>query len=251
MDKYFKYGFFIVIFAIIGLLYKGCDDAKKLKDAEVASANLNKALTDTLHHFQTKEGEWGVEKRTLQADLSTLKDNNLVLNANQKALIKEVERQNKQGQVIAAALIELKAEVGGIKNSNPVVSTDSSQQFKSNPADTTFQYDIAVLNVKPIEFKTPTLSINSISFPNKQKINFHWKDDRKEGYPISFSVVNSNPYFKVSDIQSYAIPELTREKVKPTFWQKVGQFGKSTGGKLTIFGVGVGVGALAITALQN
>jgi hypothetical protein len=82
-------------------------------------------------------------------------------------------------------------------------------------------------------------------------VNFHWKDDRKEGYPISFNVINTNPYFKVHDIQSYAIPELTREKVKPTFWQKVGQFGKSTGGKLTIFGIGVGVGAIAISALQN
>lgn len=250
MDKYFKYGFFIAIFAIIGLIYKGCDDAKKLKDTEISSANLTKALNDTLHHFTTKEGDWGVEKRTLQTELSNLTDKNVVLSANQQKLVKQVEQQNKTSETIAAALIQLQAEVRGIKNDHPVASTDSSQQFM----DTTnlhFRYDIAVFNVKPIEFKNPTLSINSISFPNTQTVNFHWKNDRKEGYPVSFNVINTNPYFKVTDIQSFAIPELTREKVKPTFWQKVGQFGKSTGGKLTIFGVGVGVGAIVITALQH
>lgn len=250
MDKYFKYGFFIAIFAIIGLLYKGCDDAKKLKDTKIESSNLTKALSDTLHHFKTKEGDWGVEKRTLQTDLSNLTSKNQVLTENQQKLVKQVEQQNKTSQTIAAALIQLQAEVKGIKNDHPVISTDSSQQFVDT-TNTNFQYDIAVFNVKPLEFKRPTLSINRVSFPNTQTVNFHWKDDRKEGYPVSFSVINTNPYFKVSDIQSFAIPELTREKVKPTFWQKVGQFGKSTGGKVAIFGIGVGVGALAISALQN
>lgn len=248
-NKYFKYGFFIAIFAIIGLLYKGCDDAKKLKDAEIASSNLNKALTDTLHHFQTKEGDWGVEKRTMQAELSTLNSKNLVLTENQKQLVKQVEEQNKTSQTIAAALIELTAKVEGLTNDKPTNITDTTVQFAAKSPD--FEYDLTVFNVKPIELKVPKLTLNRIAFPNTQTVNFHWKDNRKEGYPISFSVINTNPYFKITDIQSFAIPELTRERVKPTFLQKIGQFGKSTGGKLTIFGVGVGVGAIAITALQN
>ena len=249
MEKYFKYGFFIAIFTIIGLLYKGCDDAKKINDAEISSANLNKALADTLHHFQTKEGDWGVEKRTIQAELSTLKDKNLVLTDNQKKLVKQIEDQNKTSQTIAAALIQLTAKVEGLSNEKPSVVTDSTVQFVAVSPD--FEYDLTVFNVKPIDLKIPKLTLNRIAFPNTQTINFHWKDDRKEGYPVSFNVINTNPYFKVHDIQSYVIPELKREKVKPTFWQKVGQFGKSRGGKLTIFGVGVGVGAIVISALQN
>lgn len=249
MDKYFKYGFFIAIVAIIALLFKGCDDAKKLKNSEISSANLTKALNDTLHHFQTKEGDWGVEKRTLQTELSNLTDKNVVLTANQQKLVKQVEDQNKTSQTIAAALIELTAKVEGLTDDKPSAVTDSTVQFaESNP---NFEFDLTVFNVKPIDLKIPKLTLNRIAFPNTQTVNFHWKDDRKEGYPVSFSVVNTNPYFKVSDIQSFAIPELTREKVKPTFWQKVGQFGKSTGGKLAIFGVGVGVGAIAISALHK
>lgn len=244
MDKYFKYGFFIAIFAIIALTFKMCGDQKKLKDADIQATNLNKALADTLHHFETKEGDWGVEKRTLQTDLSKLKDDNLVLNANQKSLIKEIERQNKNGQVIAAALIELTAKVEGVINDKPVSVTDSSAQFAESTPD--LEYDLTVFNVKPLEFKKPTLSINRIAFPNTQTVNFHWKDDRKEGYPISFSVVNTNKYFKVTDIQSYAIPELTRETVKPTFWQKVGKFSKTTGGKIVFFGAGFALGAAVI-----
>jgi hypothetical protein len=244
MDKYFKYGFFIAIFAVIALTFKMCGDQKKLKDADIQATNLNKALTDTLHHFQTKEGNWGVEKRTMQTDLSNLKDKNLVLTANQKSLIQEVERQNKNGQVIAAALIELTAKVEGLTNDKPTSVTDSSATFAEKSPD--LDYDLTISNMRPIQFKTPTLKINRIAFPNTQTVNFHWKDERQEGYPISFSVVNTNKYFKVTDIQSYAIPELTREKVKPTFWQKVGKFSKTTGGKIVFFGAGFALGAAII-----
>lgn len=229
-----------LILVVIALTYKTCSDQKEIKDVKIEESNLRRALSDTLRHFQTKEGYWGAEKRTLQTELSNLKDENLVLNENQKKLIKEVERQNKTAQTIAAALIELKAEVAGIKNDKPINQTDSSAQFVANTPD--LEYDISVFNIKPFELKTPTLSINRISFPNTQTVNFHWKDDRKEGYPISFSVINSNKYFKVTDIQSYAIPELTRANVKPTFWQKVGQLSKTTGGRIVTFAIGAGVG---------
>jgi hypothetical protein len=82
-------------------------------------------------------------------------------------------------------------------------------------------------------------------FPNTQKIDFQWKDNRKEGYPISFSVINTNPYFKVTDIQSYIIPEIIKSELKPNIWQKIGQRSKTLGGKAVIFSVGVGVGFLA------
>jgi len=243
MDKYFKYGFFIAVLAVVALTFKMCSDGEKYRDMKIQESNLRKALTDSATHFKTKEGAWGVEKRTLQASLDELSDKNLQLSSNQKSLIQQVKDQNKTSQTIAAALLELKAEVTNIKNGKVTTETDSTVAFTSPPADTTFQYSLTVFNVHRYKMQEPSLLINKISFPNKQTINFHWKDDRKEGYPVSFSVVNTNPYFKVNDIQSYAIPELTREKVKPTFWQKVGTFSKSTGGKLTFLAIGFVAGA--------
>ncbi len=243
LDKIYKYGFLIAIFALIALGYKSCSDSKALSSVKTEESNLRKALTDTLTHFQTKEGDWGVQKRTMQTELSTLKDDNLNLNANQKALIKEVERQNKTATTIAAALIELTAKVEGLENDNAVV-TDSTVNFPYTSND--LKYNFTISNVKPLEFKKPKLRINNLEFPNTQTINFHWKDDKEEGNPIAFSVVNTNQYFKVHDIQSYAIPEVKKAELKPNFWQKVSKFSKSTGGKLVFLGAGFVLGVALV-----
>lgn len=250
MEKYYKYGFFVAVLIAIAFGYKSCSDNKALNSVKMEESNLRKALTDTLTYFKTKDGNWGVEKKTLQTELSILKDNNLNLNANQKKLIKEVERQNKTATTIAAALIELRAEVNGFKNDKPTLQTDSTVQFSPKIGDAgydkDFEYDLTIANVKRFELKPATLTINRVSFPNTQTVNFNWKDDKKEGYPVSFSVINSNKYFKVSDIQSYAIPEIKKEELKPNFLQKVGKFSKTTGGKIVFFGAGVLVGAAVI-----
>ena len=243
-EKLYQIGLVIAILLIGGLLFKSCQDSKILSEVKSEESNLRKALTDTLTHFQTKEGNWGAEKRTLQTELGTLKDNNLNLSANQKELIKQIEKQNKTSQTIAAALVDLKAEVSGLKNDKPINQTDSSVQFTSQTPD--LEYDLTVFNVKPFELKTPTLTLNKISFPNQQSINFHWKDDKKEGYPVGFSIVNTNKYFKVNEIESYIIPEIKKSELDPNFWQKVGKFSKSTGGKIVFFGAGVVVGGILI-----
>lgn len=62
--------------------------------------------------------------------------------------------------------------------------------------------------------------INSLRFENEQTIKFHWLDDKEEGYPISFSVSNSNQYFMVNNIESYAIPALNKETINPNGWQR-------------------------------
>lgn len=243
-EKIYQIGLLIAALIIGGLVFKSCEDSKALSAVKTEESNLRKALTDTLTRFQTKEGDWGVEKRTLQTEMSTLKDNNLNLNANQKALVKEIERQNKNGQVIAAALIELTAKVDSLTNDSGIVQGDTSVNFPYNSPN--LAYNMTVYNIKPIEFKKPTLRINNITFPNTQTVNFHWKDEKKEGYPVGFSVINTNPYFKVNDLQSYAIPEIKKTELKPTFWNKVGKFGKSTGGKIVIFGAGVIAGGILI-----
>ena len=242
-EKIYAIGLIVAVLIIGGLIFKSCEDAKIIKEVKREESNLRKALVDTLTVFQTKEGNWGAEKRTLQADVKTLNDQNLNLNTNQKALIKEVERQNKTATTIAAALIKLTAKVDSLSNDNSIVS-DSSVTFPYNTTD--LKYNLTVLNVKPIEFKKPVLTINSLEFPNTQTVNFNWKDDKKEGYPVSFNVVNTNKYFKVTDIQSYVIPEVKKTELKPNFWQKTANFGKTTGGKIVIFGAGVLIGGIAL-----
>lgn len=243
LDKYIRYGFIVAVFAIIAMVYKACDDRQTFKEKELQEVNLRKALADTVHHFKTENGLIGAEKLTIQTELNTLKDSHQILTDNQKALIKEVERQNKNATTFAAALIQLKAEIKDWKDSKPVAETDSSVQFAKKTPN--LEYDLLISNVKPLDFKMPTLTFNSLSFPNTQTINFHWKsDDKKEGYPVSFSVINSNPYFTVSNIESYTIPEIQKNKLKPTLWQKIGTFSKTTGGKVLFFGLGVGAGVL-------
>ena len=241
-EKIYQLGLLIAVLVIGALFFKSCQDSKAITTIKTEESNLRKALTDTLTQFQTKEGDWGVEKRTMQTELSTLKDDNLNLNANQKRLIETVERQNKTATTIAAALIELTAKVEGMTNDNGIVIGDTSVNFPYSSPN--LKYDLTVFNVKPLDFKKPILRINEISFPNIQEINFNWKDDKKEGYPVGFSVINTNEYFKVSDIQSYAIPEIKKSELKPTFFQKVGKFSKTNGGKIIVFTLGFGFGMI-------
>lgn len=209
--------------------------------------NLRNALTDSVHHYVNKEKEWVSEKLTLQASTKELKESNIELTATQKDLVKRVDEINKHNQIISAALVQMGVKLDGLKNDSPVTETDSTETFASAPKDTTLNYEILVKNVKRFNpaFK-PVLEFTKFSVPNTQFIEFHWKDNKKEGYPISFSVSNTNPYFKVYNIESYAIPELERKKVKPTFWNKLGTFSKTWGGRALFFGAGALVGAAVL-----
>src|SRR5579859_1918245 len=213
MDKYIKPAFYVAVLIILLLLGKGYADYVEHKAYKFQQENLAKALQDSIHHFRDKEGDWVNEKRTIQATLDQLTDKNLALTQNQTELLKQVKEQNKTNQTITAALVDITAVIKGLKDSKPVLETDSTDRFAQKSAN--LEYDVTVHNVKRYNPSfTPSLTFNTIAFPNKQDINFHWLNDKKEGYPVSFSISNSNPYFKVNDIQSYAIPELTRAKVK-------------------------------------
>jgi hypothetical protein len=143
--------------------------------------------------------------------------------------------------VLFRSLVQLTAKIEGLTNEKPTNVTDTSIQFTSITPD--FEYDLTVFNVKPIDLKIPKLTLNHIVFPNTQTVNFHWKEE-KDGYPISFSVVNTNQYFKVNDIQSYAIPSLKKEELEPNFWNRIKKFSKTTTGKVLVFGAGLFTGVI-------
>jgi len=214
----------------------------KNKDQIKQEKNLQNALTDSVKTYRNKENQWVSEKLSLQADTKDLKDKNLTLSKNQADLINRVDQINKHNQVISAALIQMGVKIDGLANADPVHQTDSTVEFAANTDS--LSYDILISKVKPIG--KPVLDFKKFALPNTQLVEFHWKDERKEGYPVSFTVTNSNPYYKVYNLDSYAIPELDKTKVKPTFWNKLGTFSKSTGGKIVFLGIGFVAGAALV-----
>lgn len=246
MDKFKLDGkiLVIVILAILLLLGTGYhfNEIQKHNTQHQQDKNLQNALSDTLHTFKNSENQWVSEKLTLQAETKDLKNNNLVLTQNQSDLIKKVDEINKHSQIISAALIQMGVRLDGIVNNKPIIENDSTIEFSVK--NDSLDYNIVVNNVKSTGYKLPELEFKYFNLPNTQTIVFSWKDDRKEGYPINFSVTNSNSLYKIYDLNSYAIPELTRAVVKPTFLMKLGKLSKSTGGKITILGVGIVAGFL-------
>lgn len=241
----------LIIVALLILLSFGAyyhfsaigDKNKKI----IEEKNLHTALTDSVHHYKNANGQLVNEKLTIQDEIKDLKDKNLNLTKNQQDLVKVVEAVNKHAQVINAAMIQMGVKLDGLTLTNPVAETDSTEKFTSNPKDTTLTYEIIVSNVKRFNPNIlPTLNLKKFELPNVQAIEFHWKNDVKDGNPIAFSVTNSNPYYKVYNIDSYAIPEINKEAIKPTFLQRLGKFGKSTGGKVIIFGAGMIAGGLLL-----
>jgi hypothetical protein len=207
--------------------------------------NLKNALQDSLSTYKNKEGEWVSEKKTLQADINTLSGENLNLTDNQENLVKRIKSISKEKDVIAAAL------------ANQVVTIDSLTQLATNidtvnheidfvASSDTLEYDITIKNVSPSDsLIIPLMSINKLVIPNEVFIEFHWEKEKL--HPISFSMTNSNPLFKVTDLDSYVIPELQKDVVKPTGWKKFGNWFKENGKKIGIFLGGAVVGALAIS----
>lgn len=237
----------LILLLIAGVLYHFTQIAKhNLQHSN--DEKLQRALTDTLSTYKNDKGQWVSEKLTLQLDIKDLKDKNLTLTQSQKDLLDAVKKINKENQVIAAALIEMGVQLSGLINDKPVAVTDSTVQFKDVIKDANdsvaLAYDIFISNVKPLESKSPKLEFRSFDLPNKQLISFQWKDDRKSGYPISFSVTNTNPYYKVYDINSYAIEELDKTALRPNLWQRLGKFSRSTGGKIVFLGVGFVAGVM-------
>lgn len=220
----------------------------KQKNDKIEQAyKLQAALTDTTKYFQNKKGEWVAEKLTLQADIKDIEKQNIVLSEDKKELITRVKKLQRDKNVITAALIKMGIKVDSLTTvlANVTIDIDSAKINFVDKTDKDFQYNIDALNVYPSDsLKLPMLRFNNIEFPNKQFIVFNWEDNKKLGYPVSFSVTNTNKYINVYNIESYAIPEIKKEDLDPTFWMKLGNFFGSTTGKIIIFVAGGTTGYL-------
>ena len=241
----------VLLLLIMGaVIYFQHKSIVNLKDKYQTEVNLANALLDSTHYYQNKQGEWVAEKLTLQESLKNLEKMNGQLTASQKELLARIDDISKKNTVIAAALIQSQVTIDSllhhghteVDTANKTLSfTDSLRNAKK---DIILTYDFKVNGAIPAipEIK-PTLMIKSLGLPNTQFIEFHWKDNKKLGYPVAFSVTNSNNYFETINIDSYIIPEIKESTIKPNFWQKMGTFFNTTGGKILWFGIGGLAGA--------
>jgi len=236
----------VILLLLVGGIFISIqrNNVKEWKNKYQTEVKLKNALIDTVTFTKNQYGEVVAEKLTLQTTVKDLEKMNEDLTASQKELLARVKVADKENSIITAALIEAQVVIDSLLAAGFVVVNpeDSSIVF----TDTTefLVYDIQVGKVLPAspEIK-PTLMFNYLMMPNTQFVEFHWKNEKKEGYPIEFSVSNSNKYFKTYDINSYAIPELQKKVINPTGWQKVGQWFVKNGKVVGFVAGGIAIGA--------
>jgi hypothetical protein len=234
IKKYANVIIFALVVILIAIIYFQNNKIKNLKNDNTIETNLNNALLDSVHHYYNSNNELVAEKLTLQTDLNNLKkiNNDLYL---------KIQEINKKNEVIAAALIEANIIIEKLKHGgNTVIDTVNNSVIFSDSTKN-LEYKLTVSNIQPID--TPTLFFNYLYLPNEQFIAFHW-GEKKDGYPISFSVTNSNKYYSVSDINSYIIPEIQKPITKPSTWQKIVKIAKKTGQFIIVGATGVVIGAI-------
>jgi len=236
---------------------------KKINDlkAEVKTeVKLREALLDSVKFYQNKRDEAVAEKLTIQETIKNLEKMYGQLSESQKDLIQRIKEMGKDNSVIAAALIRTEFKVDSLLHrpvaggaTTTIDTTKKTVTFTDTTATAKyFKYDLVVGNVLPLYPNIqPSLLFKHIEIPNEQFAEFHWKNNKKKGYPISFSISNSNKYVKVIGVESYAIPPLDKLVLNPSGWDKFGNFMIKNGRTIMYIGVGAGVGAGAYWLLTK
>ena len=76
-------------------------------------------------------------------------------------------------------------------------------------------------------------------------MTFNFDKNERKDFPVSFSVLNTNPYYKAYNIESYAIKGIDKDLVDPTGWQKAWRWIKINGKYILVGAAGFAVGAVA------
>ena len=210
---------------------------KNLKNKVTIEVKLKDALLDTMKIYQNKEGEWTAEKLTIQETVKNLNKMYGELSVAQKELIDRVKELNKKNDVIVAALVQANVKIDSLASTGKaVIDTVNKNIIFPEITNPDLQYHIQAKNVVPaFPNIKPSLFIIDLNMPNKSFVSFQF--DKLRGNPISFTVSNTNKYFKIANIESYAIPGINKDMIQPTGLQKTWNWIKKNG---TIIIVGVG-----------
>lgn len=225
---------------------------EELKTKHLTEVKFKNALIDTVGYYKNVYGEEVAVKLTLQTTVKNLLLLNDNLSDSQQDLLKRIKNVEKKNSIIAAALIDAESIIDSLLADGYVEINVADSSFKFTDSTEFLIYDILIGKAFPvIPDVDPTLMFNKLSMPNKQFVNFYWKDNKKEGYPISFSTSNSSPYFKTNDINSYVIPEINKKEINPTGWEKVGIWFKKNNQLVKFAASGVVIGATGTYVIMN
>ena len=229
-----------------------------LKDKYTTEVKLKDALLDSVKFYKNKRDELVAEKLTIQETIKNLEKMYGQLTESQKELIQRIKEMDKKNSIIAAALIKSEIKIDSLIHvttpGGPVTNVDTIKHEVNfiDSTSTYFRYNIEIGKVLPLyPLIKPSLLFKSVEIPNEQFLEFHWKNDKKKGYPVSCSISNSNRYIKIIGLESYAIPPLDKLKLNPNGWQKIGNFFIKNGRTLFYIGVGAGTGAGAYWLLTK
>ena len=221
---------------------------KKTNDKLAEQVNLNNALNDKLKFTQNYLEETVATKLTLQTTIKKLENLNSNLSENQNELVSRIKTLEKNNNLISAALVRTEAKLDSALFDDGEVEIGDDYVSYAKASDSII-FDLTMNNVQPLKpYKEPTVMFNQLRIPNKQFIEFKWKND-KEYYqrPISFSISNSNPLIVTTEADSYTIPEVNYNALNPTFGEKIEEFFENPIIKWTsralIFGTGIYIGA--------
>lgn len=232
----------VVIVAIAGFTYL-INRNSSLNTELQQERNLITALNDSLRTSINELGEVVSEKRTLQTTISRLEELNDQLTEDQKNLLRRLQASEREKNIFAAALIRSNIIIDSLVHIGEVLIGEGNVTFIADTTD--IMYEIKVDNVMPTDLDvTPELIFNKLYLPNDMFVRFFWEDNKREGYPVAFSVSNSNRFMQVHNVESYAIPSIQKEVLDPNTWQKITQWlGDNRTTSFVIGGaVGFGVG---------
>jgi hypothetical protein len=197
---------------------------REMKNKYETEVKLRNAISSKIDSVENKNGELVLSKKTLQTDIKRLTELKNNLTENQKKLLFEIQKKNKKNKVLAAANMEMSIIIDSL---NKVISNGKIDSINKeiNFEDSTkyLEYNFNVTNVIPYNNDKPVKHvINYLEFPNTQTITFDYdKDKRKDGYPISFNIKNTNKYMKVYDIDSYIIEEIDVDQIETNFFDEI------------------------------
>jgi hypothetical protein len=215
--------------------------------------NLTEALRDSLHLTKNALNEEVASKRTLQVSINKLTDMNGDLTDNQKELLDRIGGLEKGNKLISAALVRSEVKIDSLlfAKLKVVVNTKDTTITLSNEPNDSINFNVTISKVLPTKpYQEPTLKFNSLEIPDKSLITFEFKDDKKYYQkPVGFTISHSSPYIKVTDVDSYIIPEVNDKLLYPSTRDKFGAFFnkpavKWIGGAVILTG-GIYIGATA------
>lgn len=209
----------LALAVVVFLWFQSCNEKAALKSE---LSQIDKAINDTIQHFQTKEGEFAStrlalngEKNSLEAYLRESRDST-----------KMVQNQFKRFKRVAAAVkTKTTTEIKQIKV--PYVINGKEFDIPFEKSDQFYSLSGRSTN--------KGLTISNITIPNTQSIAI---GDRKEGFfktEFRIEVVNSNPYVKTQEVESFVFKQSKKRFGVGAF---VG-YGASSEGLSPLIGVGI------------